>query len=122
MKATNDSLKIYALIAFFLLALIPQISAQTSYAGQTAYGGSKDDYAESISPTLDGGFIISGYSLSYTSSYSPFLTKLDSLGAVEWSKVYGTGYGFAYDAQQTSDGGYIAAGYLDEFSGFNRDY
>jgi hypothetical protein len=41
---------------------------------------------------------------------------------VEWSKVYGTGYGFAYDAQQTSDGGYIAAGYLDEFSGFNRDY
>ncbi|MFZ8835388.1 MAG: T9SS type A sorting domain-containing protein, partial [Candidatus Caldipriscus sp.] len=45
-----------------------------------------------------------------------FLIKTDASGNVQWAKTYGgTYWDDASSVQQTSDGGYIVAGYIDSF-------
>jgi hypothetical protein len=46
-----------------------------------------------------------------------WLTKTDGSGNIQWSKAFGIGK--SYYVQQTSDGGYIAAGWTE--SGGNKD-
>ncbi len=53
--------------------------------------------------TNDGGFII----LATNPSIGKYLIKIDSLGAIEWSKLIGTGYG---KVNQCNDGGYLIYG------------
>ena len=86
---------------------------------QKTYGGSKNDYANSIRQTYDGGYIVAGYTFSNDGDVSNnngdwdfWVIKLNSVGSVEWEKTYGnTGIECANSIQQTSDGGYIVAGY-----------
>ncbi len=88
------------------------------------YGGTNEDFAYSISQTSDGGYIVAGYTNSYGSFYYDFLIlKLDSSGNVVWSKTYGgTNYDGAYSISQTSDGGYIVAGYTLSYGSGNSDF
>jgi len=56
------------------------------------YGGNSSDAAYCIKQTTDGGFVVSGETLSYTYSpgnYDFLLYKLDSDGNKEWRKHYG---------------------------------
>ncbi|MFN8361153.1 MAG: choice-of-anchor D domain-containing protein [Candidatus Kapaibacterium sp.] len=86
---------------------------------QKTYGGTKDDIANSIQLTNDGGYIITGYSysndldLSDNKGLSDFLIiKITSTGILEWQKTYGgTKEDYANSIQQTNDGGYIVVGY-----------
>ena len=84
-------------------------------AGQWAitYGGSGDDRANSIQQTSDGGYIIAGGTCSFgIGNYDYWVLKLNSDGTIVWQKTYGgDGDQNAYSIQQTSDGGYILAGY-----------
>ncbi|MBW1979647.1 MAG: hypothetical protein JRJ12_00335 [Deltaproteobacteria bacterium] len=73
------------------------------------YGGDKTEYVSSIQQTADGGYIVAGYSSSFTTSFNGWIIKLDAQGAIQWQKVY-TGAYRAYSIDQTSDGGYIVAG------------
>ena len=77
------------------------------------YGGSDNDEIESMQPTSDGGFILAGFTQSYgAGSRDVLLVKIDSVGNLLWSKTYGgSGYEYASDVGQTSDGGYILVGY-----------
>jgi len=80
---------------------------------QQTYGGTKwDDPDGGIQITRDGGFIIMGVTDSGASTgYDMWILKLTSQGGVEWQKKYGgVGDEYGYSIQQTSDGGYIAAG------------
>jgi hypothetical protein len=69
----------------------------------------------SIQQTIDGGYIISGYSGSNDGDVTGniggsdcWVVKLDSIGFIEWQKsLGGTGSEHAYSIQQTIDGGYI---------------
>lgn len=65
-----------------------------------------------IQETFDGGYIFSGQS-NYNSN-DAIVVKLDSMGVVEWAKLYGgtslEGAGFI---QQTPDSGYIVGGVYD---------
>ncbi len=85
------------------------------------FGGSGNDYALSIQQTIDGGYILAGYSYSGADgdkseasrgSADYWLVKLDGNGNKSWDKRFGgSGNDIAYSIQQTSDGGYIVAGY-----------
>lgn len=98
---------------------------------EKSYGGSYDDYPQSIQRTSDNGFVIAGETQSLDGhiihthlvydtldnvpvviTNSEFwILKLDSNGAVQWSKTYG-GYqhDYAYSVIQTQDGGYFVTG------------
>jgi len=86
---------------------------------QKSLGGSDWDWAYSIDQTADGGFIVAGYSKSNDGdvsgnhgSYDYWVVKLNSAGDIEWQKsLGGSSSDWAHSIQQTSDGGFIVAGY-----------
>jgi hypothetical protein len=85
------------------------------------YGGGE---AYSIQQTSDGGYIVAGYTGSFGAGGRDFwVIKLDSSGNITWQKTYG-GYNHdeAYSVQQTSDGGYIVAGYTYSFGVGSHDF
>jgi hypothetical protein len=87
------------------------------------YGGTGADYAYSVRQTSDGGYIVAGYTSSFGAGGSDFfLIKTDANGDVQWAKTYGgTGADYAYSFQQTSDGGYILAGWANSFGAGSWD-
>jgi len=85
------------------------------------YGGSLQDKARSISKTTDGGFILSGFTASTDGDITEnagfhdyWIIKVNANGDIQWQKTYGfIGQDQAYKVIQTSDGGYLATGFLD---------
>ena len=104
----------------------PVWTASPNIVGKT-FGGTYDDYANSVQQTSDGGYIIAGYTYSFGNGNSDaWLIKTDSDGALDgtgsWSKTFGDiGDDRAYSVQQTSDGGYIIAGYTYSPDNKNSD-
>jgi hypothetical protein len=81
------------------------------------YGGTNWDEARSVQQTSDGGYIVAGYTGSFGAGfYDIFLIKTDANGNIQWAKTYGgTSWDEAYSIRQTSDGGYIVAGYTRSY-------
>ncbi len=79
------------------------------------YGGVYDDYGFSVQQTMDGGYVLAGWRMFGGMDTAAYLVKTDANGDTIWSRMYsGTGQGpnfICYSAQQTSDSGYILAGY-----------
>jgi hypothetical protein len=80
------------------------------------YGGTAWDEARSVQQTSDEGYIVAGYAHSFGAGGDILLIKTDANGDVQWAKTFGgTNYEFAFSVQQTSDEGYIVAGYTRSF-------
>jgi hypothetical protein len=81
------------------------------------YGGTDLDWAYSVQQTSDGGYIVAGWTESFGAGYGDiFLIKTDANGNIIWAKTYGgTDWDWAESVQQTSDGGYIVAGFTGSF-------
>ena len=86
---------------------------------QKSLGGTSVDGANSICQTTDGGYIVAGYSNSNNGnvtgnhgSQDYWIVKLSSTGIIQWQKsLGGTSNEEANSIYQTTDGGYIVAGY-----------
>ncbi len=82
------------------------------------YGGNDDDWGYVVQETMDGGFILSAGSKSFSTNKAAdiWLIKTDKSGNEVWNKVLGTNYLNAWrnSVQQTKDGGYIT--YMGIFS------
>ncbi|MFC1956170.1 hypothetical protein ACFLWZ_06615 [Chloroflexota bacterium] len=91
---------------------------------QKVYGGSSEDFAESVQQTTDGGYIVGGYTESFGAGSRDFwVLKLSSNGNIQWQKTYGgIDSEYPYSVQQTTDGGYIVGGYTESFGAGGRDF
>lgn len=74
-------------------------------------GGSEDDIAHSVLQLEDGGYVIAGETVSF-SSRELWIIKTDPNGNVVWDKRYYWNLGQSYSIDKTSDGGLILAGGL----------
>ncbi len=84
-------------------------------------GGSALEEGYSVHQTIDGGYFITGYTKSNDFNVATnyglkdiWVVKTNALGTIQWENTYG---GSAderpYYSTQTSDGGYILAGYTE---------
>ncbi len=104
---------------------IVKLDSAGSIQWQKTLGGSNEDVARSILQTSDGGYIVAGESMGGgpnvignhgLSDY--WIVKLDGYGIIQWQKSYGgSDYDAAYSFKQTSDNGYIIAGYTRSNNG-----
>lgn len=98
---------------------VVKLSSIGNIEWQKALGGTNNDTAYSIQQTSDGGFIVAGTSPSTDGDvmgnhgfYDSWIVKLSSTGSIQWQKALGgTAEDVANYIQQTTDGGYIIAGY-----------
>ncbi len=86
---------------------------------QRTIGGSDIDEILDLQQTRDGGYILTGNSVSYPSAdkaenkgvFDFWVIKLNRFGSVEWQKALGgDGYEFCNSVRQTRDGGYLIGG------------
>ncbi len=113
-------MKQFLFVVFCPLFLIAQVP---DTVWTKTYGGSANDVANSIQQTLDGGYIIAGYTESFGAGYKDiWLLKTDANGDTIWTKTYG-GYDddIAYSVLQTNDGGYFLVGETESFGSGNAD-
>jgi uncharacterized delta-60 repeat protein/uncharacterized repeat protein (TIGR02543 family) len=90
---------------------------------QKTYGGSGWDQIPSIQQTSDGGYIVAGNDHGGGGYGDFWILKLSPDGEIEWQKTYGgSGDDFAHSIQQTSDGGYIVAGYTMSWGAGSYDF
>ncbi len=95
-----------------------RIDADGDSAWSRTFGGSGEDCVYDVVMTDDGGFLLVGYSNSFTPSGDTdvFILKTDQYGDSLWSVGYGgEGNDFANGVAATSDGGYLIAGWSDSF-------
>lgn len=105
-------------------AWLVKIDSSGDSVWNQTYTGLGDVELFSVAPTSDGGYVISGY-VSYTNDSENYalLMKADSQGNLEWNQTYGNpGDNRAFSAIQTSDGGYVFAGYTNTAGSGNEDF
>lgn len=98
-----------------------KLDSNGSIVWQKAFGGSLVDRLEATLQTADGGYILGGYSNSPASGNKTensqggsdfWIIKLDSDGNITWQNtIGGSDSDVLRDLIQTTDGGYLAAGY-----------
>jgi hypothetical protein len=98
-------------------AFLVKTDANGNVIWAKTYGGTSDDLFYNFLQTSDGGYILAGSTSSFGAGGSDvFLIKTDANGNIIWAKTYGgTSSDGAFSVQQTSDGGYILAGYTSSF-------
>ncbi len=101
-------------------AWVVKLDATGTIQWQKVMGGSDIERAFAVQNTTDGGYIVAASTTSSNSgdigqnrgTYDSWVIKLNATGTVQWQKLYGGSEDEEfYDVQQTTDGGYILAGY-----------
>jgi len=104
------------------LCTLGAIVAQPSEEWEKTFGGSKDDRGFSVQQTSDGGYVIAGGTERTKDNSDVLLIKTSPNGTEEWGQFFGgSNSDFGQSVQQTSDGGYIVAGYTGSFGAGNND-
>lgn len=107
----------------YIFYCLPHISFSQApdITWQNTIGGAGNDEIQSIHQTIDGGYILGGYSNSDISGdktedskggYDYWIVKLNSFGSIIWQKtIGGNANDILMDLQLSTDGGYILGGY-----------
>ena len=105
---------------------VVKLDADGNMAWNRTLGGSKGDQAYGVDQASDGGYVIAGKTYSNDGDVNGttkfggdlWVVKLDAAGQINWSRTFGgSGWDEARAVQQTSDGGYVVAGYTRSNNG-----
>ncbi len=97
-----------------IISYVSTVSAQELFYN-TYSGGLQLDVAEDIVGTLDGGYLVTGWSENFNWAKSGLLIKVDSVGDVDWAKSYhGSNDLQLLKIKESPDGNYIVAGLYEE--------
>ena len=96
-------------------AFLIKTDASGNEVWQSTYGlpGLSMDWGRSVQQTSDGGYIVAGEGMALSvAAFAGILVKFDASGNIEWDQTYsGLSDNLIKCVQQTTDGGYIMAGY-----------
>jgi len=106
-------------------AWVVKLNASNEIEWQKTLGGTFNDYVQSMQQTADGGYIVAGYTESSDGDATgnhggddAWVVKLDASGTTQWVKLLGgLDADRAFAIQQTTDGGYVMAGYAYSIDG-----
>jgi len=112
---------------------VMKLNSRGDIVWKKTFGGSVGDYGTSITTTTDGGYVLTGRTLSNDGDFTGmnkggpdiFVMKLNSSGETVWKKTFG---GSIYEGGQsittTNDGGYVLTGWINsndgDFSGMKK--
>lgn len=87
------------------------------------FGGNDVDRGLSVQQTIDGGFILTGYTASFGAGLDDMLLiKTDASGNLQWQKTFGgSGRDYGNSIIQTSDKGCVITGYTLSFGAGGDD-
>ena len=92
--------------------LLVKADANGNMEWNKTYGGAEPELGYSVVQTVDGGYAITGRQGQPWSDARAWLVKTDANGNVQWNATYlGDFESGAYSIIQSSDGGYVIAGY-----------
>ena len=98
---------------------LAKVNSDGNMLWSKTYGGSGDNQANSVIQTSDGGYALAGESNAFSSAgeYDFMIVKTDSSGNQQWLKTFGGtgGDSYATSLVQSSDGGYVLAGYTSAY-------
>ena len=88
------------------------------------YGGSGQDFAAEAVQTVDGGYALFGWTMSFGAGGRDFwLVKTDVEGNELWNKTYGdTLWEEGFFGIQTNDGGYAMLGWTESYGAGGEDF
>lgn len=109
---------------------IVKINSTGNIQWQKSFGGYGTEAAFDVKQTSDGGYIVAGATDSNSGDvtllygeYDYWVLKLDSSGNLQWQKTFGgSGTDNAQSVIQTSDGGYMVAGFSRSDNGLVHDH
>jgi predicted secreted protein len=100
-----------------------KLDANGAIQWQKTYGGPEDDEAHAMRQTLDGGYVVAGFTESFGAGEDDiWVLKLDASGAVQWQKTFGGEKGdITWSIYPTADGGSVVGGETYSFGVGDRD-
>ncbi|UTW67300.1 T9SS type A sorting domain-containing protein [bacterium SCSIO 12643] len=111
-------MSIRVIILFLVLNLFHQIGfTQYDTTWIKTYGGNRDDISRDFIQTHDSGFLSIGSTSSFGfNNAQMYFLKLDSNGAIQWTKSHGgPGQDWGNAVIQTSDNGFLGVGYSNSY-------
>lgn len=103
---------------------LAKLGADGSVDWQSTYGGAQNDVGHAVASTSDDGCVVAGWTSLGTRQSQLWVMKIGSDGAVGWSNQWGGPDDGGEDArcvEQTSDGGYIVAGWTMSYGAGDAD-
>jgi len=93
-------------------ALFVKLDANGREVWRRFMGGTGEEEFHSVVQTRDGGYAVTGYTVSYGAGASDvWLVKTDANGDTVWTRTFGgTGFDAGNSVQETQDGGYVITG------------
>ena len=117
--------KVLSIIGIFWALTNAGLYAQNNFYFNTYGSTSGDEEMEAVIGTRDSGLLIAGASNSFSTGGDEdlLMLKTDSLGNLQWAKVYGgAASDMATDVRETSDGGLIVVGWTQSFGAAGYDF